>query len=272
MQLPKEYQVRKIPHDYYLRFLDPIAYSETIDFHTKGNFFIHEAFKNRTALHFINNKDLSDLTGNELRLHPDMDLCLPIKSEKSQTSDLNRNESCESFLDDPIPFDIVEKMINPLTSTTKDSHKRGYPSGGALYPVEVFVCSLIDEHPTWPCSERILHLLPQSRKFERVTSSHSIQDLKKSIFSAPHTIGMPSIAIIYVAYLPKTFFKYRYRGYRMALMEAGSIYTIIELQCKKLGLGSRQWSAYTDTLICKSIGLNPALFLPVSVHLIGKSA
>jgi SagB-type dehydrogenase family enzyme len=260
--------MKKLPHDYYLRFIDPQAYDQTIQFHTKGNFTIHEAFENSTALHFISDNNLRDLTGNELRIYPDMEFCFPLKMDKDITSDLSRNESCEKFAESVIPFDVIEQLVNPLTSATPDSHKRGYPSGGALYPIEVFVCSLTQEQP-WPCREKILHLLPQSRTFEIIQNSQNIENLIGAIFSPSNTIGTPSIAIIYVAYLPKTFFKYRYRGYRMALMEAGSIYTLIDLQCKKLELKSRLWSAYTDTMVCKAIGLNPGLFLPMCVHLIG---
>ncbi|MDR7282690.1 SagB-type dehydrogenase family enzyme [Pseudomonas corrugata] len=263
--------MKKLPHDYYLRFIDPLAYDQTIQFHAKGNFTIHEAFKNSAALHFINVSNLDELTGNELRIYPDMELCFPLKIDKDVDSNLTRNESCEIFARRSIPFDTIEELINPLISANSNSHKRGYPSGGALYPIEVFICSLTHEQP-WPCREKILHLLPQSRKFEVIQDSQNIDNLITAIFSASNTIGTPSIAIIYIAYLPKTFFKYRYRGYRMALMEAGSIYTLIDLQCKKLGLSNRLWSAYTDTMICKSIGLNPGLFLPMCVHLIGESA
>lgn len=37
--------MRKIPHDYYLRFLDSLVYDEVLDFHSKGGFSLHEAFK-----------------------------------------------------------------------------------------------------------------------------------------------------------------------------------------------------------------------------------
>lgn len=264
--------MKKIPHDYYLKFIDPEAYSQVLNFHYKANFVIHDAFKGSTTLHSINEHDLSTLSGNELLLYPDMELCLPFKTSKDTQSDLNRNESCETFSAGPIDFETIEQLVDPLTSRRANSHKRGYPSAGALYPIETFICALTDDIETWPCREKILHLLPQSRKFEIIQDSDNIENLRIAALPSPNSLGAPSIAIIYIAYLPKIFFKYRYRGYRMALMEAGSIYALIDLQCKKLGLGSRLWSAYTDNMICKSIGLNPALFLPLCVHIVGKSA
>ena len=97
-----------------------------------------------------------------------------------------------------------------------------------------------------------------------------IEELKAALLSSPNAIGAPGLAIIYTIYMPKNLFKYRYRGYRMALMEVGSIYMLVELQAKALGLGCRLWSAYTDSMLCKALGINPALFFPVCVHFIGK--
>lgn len=261
--------MNSIPHDYYLRFIDPVVYDEVLDFHSKGNYIIHPAFEPSTALHFIDDKHLANLTGNELRLYPDMDICLPSKINKVP-SPLNRNESCEKFTEANLKFNTIEELISPLISNNIESYKRGYPSGGALYPVEVFICSLMSNESTWPCPEKILHLLPQSARFEIMQNSECTRELRSAILPTSGTIGAPSLAIIYVAYLPKTMFKYRYRGYRLALMEAGSIYMLIDLQAKNLNLQSRLWSAYTDSMLCKSLGLNPALFLPLAVQFVGK--
>jgi SagB-type dehydrogenase family enzyme len=250
--------------------MSPVVHAEILDFHVKGNYTIHEAFKHATCLHNVHDKQLAQLTGNELRLYPDLSIGFPVSTELNPDSDICRDESCESFASVNIDFSTIEGLISPLFSTKADGHKRGYPSGGALYPVEVFVCSLMDSESSWPCPEKILHLLPRSRTFEVIQGTQNIEDLKGAILSAPGSIGTPSLAIVYAVYIPKTLFKYRYRGYRLALMEVGSIYMLIELQAKKLGLRSRLWSGYTDTMLCKAIGVNPTLFLPMCVHFIGE--
>lgn len=262
--------MKYIPHDYYLKFMSSTVHAETLDFHAKGNYTIHDAFKHATRLHNVGDEQLAKLTGNELRLYPDLNLVLPVRSQLNRDSIVCRNESCEAFSSANIDFSKVEKLISPMLSLREDSYKRGYPSGGALYPVEVFVCSLMEDEKSWPCPEKILHLLPQSRGFEVMQDTQNIHDLKNAILSAPGNIGTPRIAIVYAVYIPKTLFKYRYRGYRLALMEVGSIYMLIELQAKKLGLRCRLWSAYTDTMLSKAIGLNPTLFFPMCVHFIGE--
>lgn len=262
--------MKYIPHDYYIKFMDSTVHAETLDFHAKGNYTIHDAFKRCTHLHNINNEQLTLLTGNELRLYPDMDLTLPIHAKADSAKLILRDESCENFSKINVDFSRIEKLISPILSSKKDYYKRGYPSGGALYPTEIFICSLMDDNDSWPCPEKILHLLPNSRKFEIVQETQVIEDLKQAILSGAETIGTPSVAIVYAVYIPKTLFKYRYRGYRLALMEVGSIYMLIELQARMLGLRCRLWSAYTDTMLSKAIGLNPTVFFPMCVHFIGE--
>ncbi|MGY2098155.1 SagB/ThcOx family dehydrogenase [Pseudomonas simiae] len=263
--------MKNIPHDYYLRFIESSVYGEVLEFHNKGNFVFHGAIKGRTSLHRLNEKNLEQLTGNELALYPDMDLTLTINvSQEEREKTLYRTESCEHFSPHLLAFSDVEMLMWPLLSRSIESCKRGYPSGGALYPAEVFLCSMTEDNPTWPCPGKVLHLLPRSRKFEVMQIQVDVEELKAALLFSSNSIGTPSLAIVYAVYMPKNLFKYRYRGYRMALMEIGSIYMLVELQAKSLGLSSRLWSAYTDLMLCKVLGINPALFLPMCVHFIGK--
>lgn len=263
--------MKNIPHDYYLRFTDARLYDEVLRFHSKGNFTFHKAVKDRTRLHQLDEQNLAQLTGNELVFYPDMDLTVAFTlSQEDREKVLFRNESCEHFSSLPLDFSGIEKLMCPLISRKENSYKRGYPSGGALYPVEIFLCSLNELNGAWPCAGKVLHLLPKSRKFEVLQIETDIEELKAALLSSPNDIGTPSVAIIYTIYMPKNVFKYRYRGYRMGLMEVGSIYMLVELQAKCLGLSCRLWSAYTDSMLCKALGLNPALFFPVCVHFIGK--
>lgn len=259
--------MKNIPHDYYLKFVDGSVLSEVFGFHVKGNYVTHDAFNHMSYLHSISPVDLQTLTGNEVRLYPDMNLSVPLNVNSSSV--LSRNESAEYFNDIDIPFATVENLISPLLGKKGGGYKRGYPSGGALYPIEVFICSLRENSKKWPFDEKVIHLLPNSREFEMVKNTFDCGVLQRSMLSRSSGIGMPSIAVVYVAYFPKTIFKYRYRGYRLALMEAGSIYMLVELQAKILNLRCRLWSGFTDTMLTKSMGLNPAIFSPLCVHFIG---
>lgn len=264
--------MKNIPHDLYIKFIDPEIFEDILNFHSKGNFTIHECVGNVSRLHNLQPQLLADLTGNELRLYPDMNLTLnePVIEHLIIENPLQRDFSCDFFDGCSATFESITQIIRPLIIKSKKTHKRGYPSAGALYPVEVFCCSLLPSN-IWPCHEKILHLLPGSRKFEILQNSQSIESLVKAILPKGNEIGNPSHAIIYMMYMPKTVFKYRYRGYRLALMETGSMYMLVDLQCKALKLKSRPWSGYTDNMVCKAMGLNPTLFYPACVQLIGGS-
>jgi SagB-type dehydrogenase family enzyme len=261
--------MKTIPHDYYLKFMDPKVFEHVQNFRNKENYTLHEAFEDITYLHQLNEEQLDLLCTNELSLYPDLGLtqALPENIKKINTS--YRNESCDFFEPSTLDFSTIQQLIATLLTKKANSKKRNYPSGGALYPIETFICSLNDENEDWPHPQKILHLLPASKSLEIMQNSCSTQHLKKTILSNIQSVGSPSIALIYVAYLPKTLFKYRYRGYRLALMEVGSIYMLIELRAASLGLNCRLWSGYTDHMLSKAIGLNPALFAPMCVHLIG---
>ncbi|MGJ7518478.1 SagB/ThcOx family dehydrogenase [Pseudomonas baetica] len=262
--------MKNIPHDFYLKFLDPKVYDDTLNFHSKGNFTIHECVKNISCLHNLPPQLLADLTGNELHLYPDMDITLEghtLESLRIENS-LHRDHSCDFFDGSSVDFESVKQIVKPLLTKNNNTSKRGYPSAGALYPVEVFFCSLLSSN-TWPCTEKVLHLLPNSRKFEILQGCLETSPLVEAILPNGSSVGNPSHAIIYMMYLPKALFKYRYRGYRLALMETGSMYMLVDLQCKALKFKSRPWSGYTDNMVCKAMGLNPTLFYPSCIQLIG---
>jgi SagB-type dehydrogenase family enzyme len=260
-----------IPHDYYIKFLDKNVLDEVNDFHAKTNYIIHERVEHLSYLHRFSDDTLRIMAGNELRLYPDMDLTVKneIFSSLPLHQDLRREESCEKFKEIDISFEKIKKLLSPIARTDESSHKRGYPSAGALYPVEIFICSLSQKNNDWPCDEKVLHVLAKSRQFEILQKSNDIATLRKALLPPGSDIGSPNLAVIYAAYLPKVLFKYRYRGYRMAQMEVGSLYMLIDLAAKDVELKNRIWSGYCDNMISKTLGLNPTLFHPLCVQFIG---
>lgn len=259
-----------IPHDFYIKFCHPDVLNETLNFHCKGNFFIHKSTQHFSTLHHLQESDRITLTGNELSLYPDQENeneNTPIPSLNTEHP-LYRNESCEKFSDHEISLATAHEIISPLLSRATHPYKRGYPSGGALFPVELFCCNL-SQKSSWPNSQNTLHLLPRSKKMEPIKDCFTAEQLLKALLPTDANIGSPSVALIYLMYLPKAVFKYRYRGYRLAMLEAGSMYMLTDLRCKELKLKNRIWSGYTDHQITKALNLNPALFLPLCVQFIG---
>jgi len=260
-----------LPHDYYLRFVDPKIYDDTLAFHAKGNFCLHPSTRNLTKLHSIPSNELTLMSGNELHYNLLNDKIIDHHNIPllNHDSPLKRERSCELFSDEGIEFNKLKSLLSPLATSNSNSYHRGYPSGGALYPIDVFLCRINPKNEYWPEASDILHLLPESLAFEAIEQANPPSYLREAILPPGHTIGTPYCAIIYVAYLPKTLFKYRSRGYRLALMEVGSMYMLIDLHCKHLGLKNRVWSGYTDHMVSNALSVNPALALPFCVQFIG---
>lgn len=261
-----------LSHDHYLKFVPSEILDETLAFHAKGNYTIHKASQHACILHHIPTKELEALTGNELPLNIlESELIDHSFNLTPLTPDhhLKRNESCDWFTKRKLDFDTVQSLAAPLLTQDGHPYKRGYPSGGALYPVEVFFVNLDNKISRWPSECNALHLLPTSRTFEVHSPRIDTIQLSRAITPKGSSIGSPSLALIYLTYLPKALFKYRHRGYRLALMEAGSMYMLIDLHCKELNLKSRPWSGFTDHEITKSLNLNPALFIPLCIQFVG---
>ncbi|WP_051050690.1 SagB/ThcOx family dehydrogenase [Metapseudomonas furukawaii] len=261
-----------IPHDYYLKFCEGKVLENIHEFHYQGNYLIHQALSDYSYLHNIQEKDLEKLTGNELSLYPGLDVSCGqySRNEEELIEQLKRERSCANFIRKDLSFETIKRLCSPLL-TVDENYYRGYPSGGALYPVETFIFSL-GSPQDWPCDERVLHLLNRKKTFEPIQETSNTERLTEAILPHGSNIGTPSAAIIFVAYIPKTSFKYRYRGYRLALMEAGSMYMLLDLNSKALGLKNRVWSGYSDVMICKHLGLNPTLFFPMAVQFFGYQA
>lgn len=261
-----------VPHDHYLKYIEDVVFEETLFFHSKGNYVISKATRHTTTLHHISPPDLEQMTGNELRLNllpsvTDSDCSLTTLPENHP---LKRNDSAESFPSDDLTFHEVADLLAPLLRKENASDKRGYPSGGALYPIEVFCFDINNQVSGWPYKSEVLHLLPNTRTLEPFTYNIDANGLKQAILPEPFDVGTPSLALIYCMYLPKSLFKYRYRGYRLAHMEAGSMYMLVDLRCKELGLQNRLWSGFTDLEVAQRLNLNPTLFLPTCIQLIGR--
>lgn len=265
-------QIMLTSHDQYLKYTAPDVIDETLAFHAKGNYTIHKATQHLSTLHQIPLKDLEKLTGNELILdtltkesaHPSLNL-----TSLPPPHPLQRNNSCEYFDQRTLHFDTVQSLLAPLLVKSDSTYRRGYPSGGALFPIEVFCINLNNRVEAWPTESSALHLLSSSRTLEAHSPTINSQTLFRAITPQNTTIGTPALALIYFIYLPKALFKYRYRGYRLSLMEAGSMYMLTDLRCKELGLHCRPWSGFTDHQITKNMSLNPTLFLPACIQLIG---
>ncbi len=184
-----------------------------------------------------------------------------------------RDESGEFFNDSThLHFSKIDQLLtDSFCAREIGNRKRPYPSGGALYPIEVFLCKVSNNISCWPTNENILHLLPLSRQMESMSNNEPKTILKNLSGHDDGILGQPHFAIVYAVFFQRALFKYRSRGYRLALMEAGSMYQNADLNAKKLGLRSRAWAGFTDFQVAKTIGLDIRHLAPLVIQFFGYS-
>ncbi|QND61802.1 nitroreductase family protein [Mesorhizobium huakuii] len=140
--------------------------------------------------------------------------------------------------------------------------RRPYPSGGALYSAEAIVVTseMVEGIPPFS----VAHYLPGSNRFELLPAQFD-QDR----YNAIATING---AVFYVAYfinLKKATFKYRSRGYRLALLEIGSMYHHITTVAQENGIASRVLAGFSEYEFTKTCGLDSRLLLPAAIQAFG---
>ena len=163
--------------------------------------------------------------------------------------------SIAKFNEKKIDFSLLKRLLVQSFSPS-NSGNRPYPSAGALYPIEPFVFLF---------PERIDHFednKPGCYHFRAV--SKQLQLIKPKLM--PYFFDK---LILYVVNLSKAIFKYRYRGYRHALMEVGSMYQQATICSQEMGLKNTVWSTFSDQEMLYALDLDHGSYLPMTMQFFG---
>jgi SagB-type dehydrogenase family enzyme len=121
---------------------------------------------------------------------------------------------------------------------------RVVPSGGALFPIEVYVLA----HSVVGLEQdRIFHYLPETHELEFCNQSVSANEAIKALPGANPGWTRDAAALFLVtAVFLRMSYKYGDRGYRVTVAEAGSIGSQLNFAATGLGLGSCQIFGFYD--------------------------
>jgi SagB-type dehydrogenase family enzyme len=114
---------------------------------------------------------------------------------------------------------------------------RSVPSGGALYPLELFVVVVRVDG----LAPGLYHFDPSRESLERVRADACADDVT-GLSTYPEIVSRCAVLFLIAAVFGRTRFKYGLRGYRFALLEAGHVAqnvvlaaTALDLACVPLG-------------------------------------
>jgi SagB-type dehydrogenase family enzyme len=120
---------------------------------------------------------------------------------------------------------------------------RTIPSAGALYPLELYVITLIDIDGL----EKGLYYFQKEKEYLVPLKSGDFQEqLKELLLEANETIETASLFLIVTACFARGCEKYPNRGYRNILLEAGHLAQNVYLYCIDQNLGTVEFSGFLD--------------------------
>ena len=158
-----------------------------------------------------------------------------------------------------------------MANTTVEDQKlwfRPFPSGGGLYPTEVYVASRhVPELGTG-----IFHYDPRSHALAQLADKIPFSALKAALGDTDD-LSLGAGLVIFVTMLPeRTVVKYSYRGYRFALMEAGIVPIMLNIAATGLGIGCLHWGGFLDDKVNGLLGLDGISENAVSCLIIGRAS
>lgn len=143
---------------------------------------------------------------------------------------------------------------------------RAVPSGGALYPLEIYLYINQSSLP-----RGIYHYRPDKPGIELIDENDHMDKLRKILVAEPYVNLPKSSCVVFISSVfERTLLKYGERGFRFILQEVGFVSQNISLICEALGLSSCMIGSYIDDQVNKLLQADGCLESIQNVIIIGK--
>jgi SagB-type dehydrogenase family enzyme len=163
---------------------------------------------------------------------------------------------------------LLEEFAQLLWSaqgiTGADGTLRSAPSGGALYPLDVY--AVVGEASVQGLNAGVYRYLPSQHGLEQVASTDLRANMAQACLGQTWMAGAP-VSLVLTAEYGRIERKYGARGRRYALIEVGHAGQNIFLQAEALGLGAGIVGAFDDAGLARALHLprahEPLIVMPV---------
>jgi len=209
---------------------------------------LHPALARRQAAGIVRleaNEALGAAAARAVRRNPQRrTLALPRPSRPPCTlwSAIDRRRSRRNFrgfVDD----DALATLLDAAYGL-REPGRRTVPSGGALYPLELYVALR---------GRGVYRYDPELHRLEE----HDLDDPWPAVTLAsplPSLIDDAAAAVLVLAVFGRTRFKYGLRGYRFALLEAGHVVQNLTLAAAALDVAALPFGGYYDGRVDEIVG------------------
>lgn len=181
---------------------------------------------------------------------PAVPLPAPARRRVSLWAALDRRRSAHAFGGQPLRLQTLATLLDAGYGV-RGAGRRTVPSGGALYPLELYVCS----RRVAALSAGVSHFDPERRVLELVRTEGAPADLDAAC-ALPGLLDGCSAVVFVCAVFWRARFKYAQRGYRFALLEAGHAVQNILLAATALDIAALPLGGFYDDRVDVLLGLN----------------
>lgn len=145
---------------------------------------------------------------------------------------------------------------------------RAVGSGGALYPLELYVAAL----EVQGLAPGLYHYGVETGALDVVRTDLTRAALAQVVNTEGLDLDNAALALIVTASFRRSTVKYQDRGYRMILMEAGEAAQNLHLLATSMGLGACLLGGFSDDLLSEFLGIDGVEEAPLLPVLIGRPA
>ena len=188
---------------------------------------------------------------------------------------LDERASCRSFDDRPIGLEQLSTVLRAGYGVTRRTEfgpieflERPVPSGGGLYPLELYVIARSVER----LLPGIHHYVPLHHGLERIREGPLPGRLTTYLFMGQPYATAAAAVVLLTAIPGRSLWKYGDRGYRYLLLEAGHVAQNLNLATVALGLGSCNLGGFFDDEVASLVRADVEEEIPLYAVALGVPA
>lgn len=188
-------------------------------------------------------------------------ICLPgpMALASSLQDCITARVSCRHFSDQPMNLLQLSTVANAaygikgrLCYDAYEFLERPVPSGGGLYPLELYFVPRNVEN----IESGVYHYSPLVHGLETIRKLEISRQFLSELFLWQPYVGDACLIVLYAAVLERSLRKYTDRGYRYVLLEGGHVAQNVNLAAESLGLGSLNLGGFFDDRIATLLDLD----------------
>lgn len=187
------------------------------------------------------------------------DLPAPVLPANGFDTTVRARLSCRQFRVEPVSLQALSTLLfagyGILDSIDLDGEfmERPVPSGGALYPLELYVLA----QNIAALTGGVWHYVPLGHRLELVHPYPLPRLFTAEMFLGQSYLADCAAIVMITSIAERSMWKYEDRGYRYILLEAGHVAQNLNLCATAMGLGCLNLGGFFDRDILGLIGAEP---------------